>query len=225
MCITVKLTLKRTLILMALAAAAGLILYGGWDQIAGRVAESWPKEWWGRFWGLAAHWLGLGGIQVAAIALAIIFAHVFKRRRMRLFCLKSLAAFILSGLAVQMVKILAGRPRPRLGAVPWDAFALSLNGGMNSFPSGHATTSFVLAAMLAARFPHASWLFYGLAVFIAMGRVVGGSHYPSDVLAGACLGLAVGWCLSSWLTPKLSSPGRWPAVKSEPWPNRNTARR
>lgn len=62
----------------------------------------------------------------------------------------------------------------------------------HSFPSGHATTSFACAATL-ARFVsrRVAVAFFALAALIAFSRVYVGAHYPSDVVAGALLGLAL----------------------------------
>lgn len=62
----------------------------------------------------------------------------------------------------------------------------------SSFPAGHAATAFagaVLLSWLAIRFAP---LFLGLAAAIAFSRVYDGVHYPTDVLAGAAIGAAVG---------------------------------
>lgn len=61
-----------------------------------------------------------------------------------------------------------------------------------SYPSGHAGDAATWAAILTAAFPE-----YGEAlqqqVREAMwGRVLGGSHYPSDTQAGQVLGEAIG---------------------------------
>jgi len=62
-----------------------------------------------------------------------------------------------------------------------------------SFPSGHATTAFTAAAVciLGLRLGFAWGLFLtGIAVLVALSRVVVGAHWPLDVLAGAF----GGWC-------------------------------
>lgn len=58
-----------------------------------------------------------------------------------------------------------------------------------SFPSGHAIFFFALAAGV-YHYNHkvGNWLF-ALAVLITVARVVAGVHYPSDILAGAVLGI------------------------------------
>jgi membrane-associated phospholipid phosphatase len=62
----------------------------------------------------------------------------------------------------------------------------------SSFPAGHAATAFAGAVLLTALAPRLWPLFFGLAVVIAFSRVYDGVHYPTDVLAGALLGAAVG---------------------------------
>lgn len=63
--------------------------------------------------------------------------------------------------------------------------------GTNSLPSGHATTSFCCAAILAWLWPRFAVPLFVLAALIAFSRVYVGVHYPLDVLAGALLGLAL----------------------------------
>lgn len=62
----------------------------------------------------------------------------------------------------------------------------------NSFPSGHAATSFAGAVLLGHFFPRAFPGLLGLAALVAISRVYIGVHYPLDVLGGAALGAAVG---------------------------------
>lgn len=62
----------------------------------------------------------------------------------------------------------------------------------SSFPAGHAATAFAGATLLAYLVPRATGLFALLATLIGFSRVYVGVHYPTDVLAGAAIGLAVG---------------------------------
>ncbi|NOQ21337.1 MAG: phosphatase PAP2 family protein [Candidatus Aegiribacteria sp.] len=65
--------------------------------------------------------------------------------------------------------------------------------GSHSFPSGHSSGTACAAVILwdsygpAAGIPAAA-----VAVFTALSRVTLGKHYPSDVIAGAAIGISVG---------------------------------
>lgn len=61
----------------------------------------------------------------------------------------------------------------------------------SSFPSGHASAAFTVAALLADDDP--LWpLYYGLAVVVSTSRAYVRIHHPSDVLAGVALGMVLG---------------------------------
>lgn len=60
-----------------------------------------------------------------------------------------------------------------------------------SFPSGHTTTGFSLAVILAQHFPGFGYIAYALAALVGVSRMYVGMHYPSDVITGAFLGSAI----------------------------------
>jgi undecaprenyl-diphosphatase len=59
-----------------------------------------------------------------------------------------------------------------------------------SFPSDHATGAFAIAAALFLRNRALGTVALILAVLVGVGRVVVGTHWPSDVLGGAAIGIA-----------------------------------
>ena len=61
----------------------------------------------------------------------------------------------------------------------------------SSFPSGHATTAFMAATMLADG-TNAGPAYFTLAALIAFSRVYVRLHHTSDIVGGALLGLALG---------------------------------
>jgi undecaprenyl-diphosphatase len=85
------------------------------------------------------------------------------------------------------IKVAIGRPRPFVLFPDPEPLLVGVLG--NSFPSGHAATSFAGAALLSRYLPGRWPVLYLLAVGIAFSRVYIGVHYPADVVGGAILGL------------------------------------
>jgi membrane-associated phospholipid phosphatase len=85
------------------------------------------------------------------------------------------------------IKLLVKRPRPVLEGLP------PLGGAPSSlsFPSAHATSSFAVATAM-VRVDSAMAAAFLVAIALSLGRPYLGMHYPSDVLAGALLGVALG---------------------------------
>lgn len=62
---------------------------------------------------------------------------------------------------------------------------------IHSFPSGHTTTAFAMALIMAHMINKKSWsiIIPILATLAAYSRVYLGQHFPTDVLAGMCIGI------------------------------------
>ncbi len=141
--------------------------------------------------------LGSGWTLVGISAVLLAIGLATGRPAFREAGLYSLASHALAGLVAQTLKRLVGRPRPRLTHGDPFQFAPALESGLDSFPSGHATASFAVAAVLARSFPTLAWLFYGLAGFVAVSRVARGSHFPTDVAVGSLLGVLIGLTIAA----------------------------
>lgn len=85
------------------------------------------------------------------------------------------------------IKLAVRRPRPELEGLP------PLGGAPSSlsFPSAHAFSSFAVATAMCRVDPATSAAFV-VALALSLGRPYLGMHYPSDVLAGALLGIVLG---------------------------------
>lgn len=189
----------RAAALAALLLATLLVLALGWDRPVHAFFAAHHQETWSLLWSQAAYYAGLGGVQGGLMAVIAFAAWRLGRRDPALNALGGVGALIAAGAAVQVFKHLVGRPRPRLDLPAWEYFGPTLSSDLHSFPSGHATTSFALAALLAACYPRLAAPLYLAASLISVGRVAGGSHFLSDVLGGALLGLLLGWPLAASL--------------------------
>jgi membrane-associated phospholipid phosphatase len=78
----------------------------------------------------------------------------------------------------------------------------------HSFPSGHATTAFALAGLLAMGIASRAWvaLIISLATVVAVSRAVVGVHWPLDILAGA-FGGWLSAVLALWLARRTRKLG------------------
>jgi len=105
-------------------------------------------------------------------------------------------AFVFSAIAVPgvftlLTKYIIGRARPYVTGVV-DAYAFSplmWQVEYASLPSGHATAAFSAAAAIGSIWPRARIIVWTYAIGIAISRVVVTSHYPSDVIASAVIGV------------------------------------
>lgn len=126
----------------------------------------------------------------------------FYHRRLYEAAKYSFVGFITSGLIVQILKHLIGRGRPRLTAHldhldPLIFIGPTLQKKYNALPSGHAAAAFCVAYIFSKFFPRYKVIFYLLAVLVGLHRMEELAHFPSDILAGAFIGLIVGRVITS----------------------------
>jgi membrane-associated phospholipid phosphatase len=130
------------------------------------------------------------------VAVAIVSPALRGIQRSLLLGLGTRLQFIFCAVAVpnlvtEVLKYSIGRGRPFVGGEA-NAFHFSHfagNPAYYSFPSGHATTAFALALAVSAVWPQARVAMAVYAIVIAATRLVLLAHHPSDVVAGALIGL------------------------------------
>jgi membrane-associated phospholipid phosphatase len=112
------------------------------------------------------------------------------------------AALLAAETGTRALKFIVGRARPDTPGSDGDEFRLlTQNGGWSSFPSGHATTAFAMAASV-DHYTHDGWttaLAYGAATAVGWARVRENRHWSSDVVAGALVGSFLSEATLRWL--------------------------
>jgi undecaprenyl-diphosphatase len=156
----------------------------------------------------------LGGVTVLTLVSIVAVLAFLIHRRARHAAILAVTIF-LAFISSEGLKDFYSRPRPDL--VPHGTYVYS-----SSFPSGHSTLSaatfLTLAMLIASLEPNRGTkrMVFALAAILVLGvgfsRIYLGVHWPSDVLAGWCLGAA--WALGGWVALlKLGARGD---VKEEP---------
>ena len=115
------------------------------------------------------------------------------------------SALLAAGIAVNVLKVLIGRYRPRyfFSDDLWGFEPLNFATAMNSFPSGHTQSICTAMVALSILFPRIWPVALVTAVVVGASRVVLSVHWVSDVLAGAVLGI---W-LTVWLAQRFERNG------------------
>ena len=186
------------------------------SAIAIRVQRSGIDEWL-RSHHLTAHVIKWPGTYACTIPVALVAGLTHAKRSLAGWFV--ILATMLSGGINFLSKWMVGRSRPfKLDQITAQPFILSpfrggIHGFMRSenlcFPSGHTSLAFATAAAVAMLWPQAKWRWIGYAVasIIAIERVLENSHWASDAVAGAALGLATVH-LTTWILTKVKPPAQ-----------------
>ncbi len=150
------------------------------------AGQNWLFDKWVIFFASQLPFLLLGGL------LVFLWMHKDKNRdikkRARDLAVVLTAAFV-AWLVVLSIKYFFPYDRPSILS---ETTVLFVPDDLSSFPSGHAT--FFAALPAALYFYHkkiALWYAIG-ALFIGLSRIIGGIHWPMDILAGYIIGGLVG---------------------------------
>lgn len=133
------------------------------------------------YYGDAIMWVPLG-----------IFCYLYRRK----YFIAVVAGVVISTIIAQFLKRVVYPDELRPIGYLSETFPVHRIGGVelkriHSFPSGHTTTAFTMALIMAHMFNSKAWsiilpLFAALAAY---SRVYLGQHFPTDVLAGMCIGV------------------------------------
>lgn len=129
-----------------------------------------------------------------SLGLCTLFIFALNRSQAKRALVLIFASWLLSGILVQALKHTIDRPRPLVQLGAENVRVLGDKRHEHSFPSGHTQTGFSIACTLSLLYNRRRWLqtlLYALAIGIGLSRIYVGAHFPSDVLAGALIGILV----------------------------------
>ncbi|MEI6315711.1 MAG: phosphatase PAP2 family protein [Syntrophus sp. (in: bacteria)] len=144
------------------------------------------------------------------ISFFLLFSFFNFYKHQRRYANRSLYLFVavaMSGIVADIIKIIVARYRPMMffeaNLYGFDFFRIGHE--YNSFPSGHVTTVFSVAAALSLFFPKYRALSLAYALVVSASRVIIDAHYVSDIIAGAYIGVTTVLFLN-WFYGRYKSP-------------------
>lgn len=128
---------------------------------------------------------------IAAVGLSLL---LFKKRGIKEAGLLTLTGLAVSETISTILKEIISRPRPV--TIIENIHLLCHKSYTHSFPSGHTTLAFTIAAIIASLYPKLRFILFALAISIGFSRIYIGAHFPTDVIAGAILGIFIGFIIT-----------------------------
>lgn len=137
---------------------------------------------------------GSGYFITGLAASLYITGELTNNANLRKTALLSFESWMISGVLVGAFKVMIGRSRPSKGEGKASFHPFSFQSGFRSLPSGHSSSAFAVAAVIAGQSKkfYVDFLSYTLATCVALSRVHDNKHWMSDVFIGSVIGYAVG---------------------------------
>ncbi len=157
------------------------------DHALMRRVNRWRAPLWIRLWMVCATRGGDGWLWYAMCIAVLVFGGANRWAAVGSAILAGSAGV---GLFITLKRI-TGRRRPC--AVMPHCWSTLLPPDQFSFPSGHTITAFAFATPLVSYYPEAAWGLGFCAFSIALSRILLGMHFLTDVLAGALIGMGLGY--------------------------------
>jgi membrane-associated phospholipid phosphatase len=137
--------------------------------------------------------LGNGVVLIGLMTALYVSGEVSDNNSLRKTALLSLESYLTTGIIVRGFKSAVGRARPWTGESSHSFHPFSTRSRFASFPSGHASSAFAVATVIAdqSNKTYIDVLAYSLATLVAISRVHIDRHWASDILVGSAIGYFV----------------------------------
>lgn len=134
---------------------------------------------------------GNGFYTLPPLGILYLYGHFFENNKARRAGLLSLESFVVTGIFTQIIKFSGHRHRPNDSDShdTWDGPGFSTSD--LSFPSGHSSSAFAIATVLASEYDDNILIplsLYSIAALTALSRVNDNAHWASDVFFGSAIG-------------------------------------
>ena len=133
----------------------------------------------------------LAYILVALFLVLVFFSQYPKREKLQIFWVTVISTIIARFGVTELIRFFYHRPRPFID-LPVNQLITSNEW---SFPSGHATFFFAMATAIYLYNKKWGIFFFLATILITVSRVIAGIHYPSDIVGGALIGVAVAYTI------------------------------
>ena len=151
----------------------------------------------------------LVALGIALVATALIAAGLHGTRRTLLLGFGTRLQYVFLSVAVsvsvaEILKFIIGRGRPFVGgkANPFNFVPFQGTEAYFSLPSAHAVTAFALAFAVSALWPRLRVVMLIYAALILLTRLLLLAHHPSDVVAGALVGMVGAMAVRYWFAAR-----------------------
>ena len=203
---------REALLLVGIGGVLVVALMFGFDatEIALMPRRGSPDVWWARAltdFGKDSYVLTALFSALIVIVLAVPLRHGASRARLLRFATQLEYIFMsvaCANLVAELLKYAVGRARPFVGgkANPFNFMPFAGTEAYFSLPSAHAVTAFALAFAVGAIWPRTRLVMFAYALLIAVTRLVLLAHHPSDVVAGAVIGILASVVVRYWFAAR-----------------------
>ena len=199
---------RDALLLVGVGGIVVVALMFGFDatEIAMMPPRGSPGVWWARIltdFGKDTYVLWVLFAALVLIVLVLPLRHGASRAWLLRFGTHLEYIFVsvlCANLVAEVLKYAIGRGRPFVGgkANPFNFVPFAGIEPYFSLPSAHAVTAFALAFAVGAIWPRTRLIMFAYALLIVVTRLVLLAHHPSDVVAGAVIGILACVAVRYW---------------------------